>query len=33
MIALNTKTETDEKIEIKLKLYVDEISLVLNKLV
>ncbi|MFH1623908.1 MAG: 4Fe-4S dicluster domain-containing protein [Pseudomonadota bacterium] len=31
MIVLNTKTETDEKIEIALRLYVDEISLVLNK--
>ncbi|MFH2011250.1 MAG: 4Fe-4S dicluster domain-containing protein [Pseudomonadota bacterium] len=32
MIASNTKTETNEKIEIKLKLYVDEVSLTLNKL-
>ena len=32
MIVLNTKTETDEKIEISLNMYVDEISLVLNKL-
>lgn len=31
MIVLNTKTKTDEKIEIKLKMYVDEISLVLNR--
>ena len=33
MIVLNTKTETDEKIEVSLKMYVDEISLVLNKLI
>jgi 4Fe-4S ferredoxin len=32
MIVLNKKTETDEKIEIKLRLYIDEVSLVLNKL-
>lgn len=33
MIILNTKIETEKQIEIKLKMYVDEISLVLNKLI